>query len=92
MAFAEDFSQFFDTTNGFAVVGTHSGNSYNGIFDNEYAGEGMIAGTIPTFTLESSDASNMAIGDQITINAVVYLIREKQQDGTGVSILILEEN
>jgi hypothetical protein len=92
MAFAEDFTQFFDVTNGFAVVGTHSGTGYNGIFDNEYAGDGVMAGTIPIFTLSSSDASNMTEGDQITINAVVYLIREKQQDGTGVTILVLEEN
>lgn len=91
MAFAEDLTEFFDTTNGFAVVGTYSGSGYNGIFDAEYAGDGMMAGTIPTFTLTTSDASVMAINGVITINSVAHLIREKQQDGTGVTILILEE-
>ena len=90
MALTEDLTIFFETDE-FAVVLTHSGSDYSVIFDAEYSGDEMMAGSLPMAMLPTSDASGMAIGGSVTIGGQAYTIREKQQDGTGVTNMILEE-
>ena len=90
MAFTEDLTVFFDTDD-FAVVLTHSASTYNVIFDAEYSGEDMMEGSLPMAMISDSDSVGMGIGDTVTINAQDYTIREKQQDGTGVTNMIIEE-
>ena len=90
MAFTEDLTMFFDTGD-FAVAMTHDASTYNVIFDAEYSGDDMMAGSLPMAMLSASDAANVPVLDTVTISAVNYTVREKNQDGTGVVNLILEE-
>lgn len=90
MAFAEDITAFFKAAD-FAVDVVYSGTTYQGIFDAEYADENLMAGSLPMATMSTSDASNIPVDGAVTISGTIYLVREKHQDGTGVTMLILEE-
>jgi hypothetical protein len=91
---------FFDPNDfGDAASYTVQGGSavtVNGIFDNEFV-EVDAGGTIPvameqpTFTCRTSDVSSASEGDSITIKTVNYTVRVVQSDGTGVTVLVLEE-
>ena len=99
MSFTENFDNFFDTDD-FAVSATWTPSGGDataviGIFDNEYfeAGGGEVGaeGSKPAFHCETADIPNAAQGDAIVINTVNYLIINIQPDGTGQSLLILED-
>ena len=80
----------------FAVAATFGGGTVNGIFDKEYLevdGGGTVAFAInqPRFVCRTSDVSSAAEGDAITINATSYVIKVVQDDGTGMTTLVLEE-
>lgn len=68
-----------------------------GIFDNEYIAVGLegsteIASTDPVFMVESSKLhASHAVGDQLVISAVTYKARVFQPDGTGMTVIVLEE-
>jgi len=92
---------FFEADD-FAVTASYtpsggSATNINGIFDNEYF-EADAGGTIgiaiqqPRFQCQTSNVSSAAEGDAITINSVAYTIRIVQDDGTGVTTLVLEQN
>jgi len=92
---------FFDVDDfGVAATYTASGGSpttINGIFDNEFfeveaGGTVAVAMEQPRFTCRTSDVSSAAEGDAITINSIDYTIRVVQVDGTGVTVLVLEED
>ena len=92
---------FFDVDDfGVAATYTASGGSpatVNGIFDNEFfeveaGGTVAVAMERPRFTCRTSDVSSAAEGDAITINSIDYTIRVVQVDGTGVTVLVLEED
>jgi len=92
---------FFDVDDfGVAATYTASGGSpatVNGIFDNEFfeveaGGTVAVAMEQPRFTCRTSDVSSAAEGDAITINSIDYTIRVVQVDGTGVTVLVLEED
>ena len=89
MPFTEDLTAFFDVGE-FASAMTHDATSYNVIFDDEYSGDDMMAGSLPMAMLSASDAANVPVLDTVTIRAVNYTVREKNQDGTGTVNLILE--
>ncbi len=74
-----------------------SASNVKGIFDNEYfetdaGGEVAFALQQPMFHCRTADVSSAAEGDAITINAVAYTVRNVRPDGTGMTMLILEEN
>ena len=80
----------------FAVAATYNGGTVNGIFDKEYLeldSGGSVAFAInqPRFVCRTSDVSSAAQGDAITINATSYVIQVVQDDGTGMTTLVLEE-
>ncbi|WP_294344695.1 hypothetical protein [Prosthecochloris sp.] len=99
MAFAEDISLFFDKTDGFAVSATFKAAAIDVIFDNEYyavPGEEVdVESSQPAAHCKSSDVASAVIGDALTINdgdhAGDYTIINVRPDGTGVTILALEE-
>ena len=97
---AIELAVFFDVDD-FGVAATYnpSGGSpvtVNGIFDDEFfeadAG-GMVGVAIqqPRFQCSTASLPNAAEGDTIVINAVNYVIRVVQRDGTGTTMLVLEE-
>ena len=99
MAFAEDFSIFFDDA-GFGVEFTYTpkiGSSITatGIFDAAYFGaEGVdvnVASSQPRITVETALIPNPEYGELINVNDQDYTIVGMQPDGTGVTTLILEK-
>ena len=80
----------------FAVAATYGGGTVNGIFDKEYleldsGGSVAFAVNQPRFVCRTSDVSDAADGDSITISGTSYIIRVVQEDGTGMTTLVLEE-
>jgi len=80
----------------FGVAATFNAATVNGIFDNEFvevdAGGGVgFALQQPRFVCRTADVSAAAEGDTITINATGYTIRIVQDDGTGMTTLVLEK-
>lgn len=97
---ATELAIFFDADDfGVAASYTRQGQSavtINGIFDNEFfeveaGGEVAVAMEQPRFACRTSDVSSATEGDTININSVNYTIRVVQSDGTGVTVLVLEE-
>jgi len=68
-------------------------NTFNGIFEHSFLELNSIAGEHPTFLAETSELStySVAVGDTITINGTSYTVRVLQPDGTGFTLIILEE-
>jgi len=100
MAFDEDLTAFFSTDD-FAVTATwtpdgDTSSTITGIFDNEYI-EGIGGGEVdfeasqPMFLVKTADVPNVAQGDQLYFNNTYYRIVNVQPDGTGLTVLILEE-
>lgn len=101
MAFLEDFTPFFNTDD-FAVSAVFTprggGNSSNikGIFDKEFLsvgeqGEIDVASTDPVFMCKTSDVTNARAGT-LVIGSTTYNIVIDKPDGTGVTMLVLEDN
>ncbi len=91
MAFTEDLTDFInDDTPGY-VLATLDGISVEGIFDNgSAAGLGML-GTNPTFTCASASAPSSKRNKTLVVNGTSYTVREIKPDGTGMSVLELEQ-
>ena len=81
----------FLSTDDFATTATIAGSPVLGIFDDEYGEVLDIEGTVPVFLCRTSDVAAVAHGTTVTINAVAYTARGKQPDGTGMTLVILEE-
>jgi len=99
MAFVEDIDAFFDT-NDFAVAATYTPDgglpsTVNGIFDDEYfdevGGSVGIEGSQPRFTCKAEDIIDVEQGDSLSVSGKTYQIVNVQKDGTGIVILVLEE-
>ena len=84
----------FGTTASYTVQGG-SAADVKGIFDNEHIevdATGSVGVSIqePRFLCRTSDVSSATEGDAITINSINYKIRVVQDDGTGITNLVLE--
>ena len=95
---AQDLENFFDTeTHGSTATVTinGTGSSINVIINKEYfaiAGESVdVDGTQPVVTCRSSDVTGIDTADTITIDSVTYNIVNIQPDGTGITVLILQD-
>ncbi len=99
MAFAEDFSTFFNV-DGFGVEFIFTPNvgaaiTTIGIFDNAYfaapGGEVDVAGSQPQLVYQTSAISDPPVyGEKITVNGNDYTIVGIHPDGTGTTTLMLE--
>lgn len=97
MAFAEDFSVFFDPS-GFAGSAILAGVQVQGIYDAPYtvavqSGPG-IAGDLPQYTLPTASVPPDWEGAALVIvhglGAGSYVVRAHTPDGLGLSVLALE--
>lgn len=89
MAFTEDLAAFvsdFGTDATVAGVGT-----VRGIFDAAYGAADLMSGTEPAFQAPSASLPAVARGSAVTINGTAYLVRIREDDGTGWTVLRLEK-
>lgn len=63
----------------------------DGIFDNAYAAADLMSGAEPAFQAPSASLSGVARGTALTINGTAYLVRIREDDGTGWTVLRLEK-
>jgi hypothetical protein len=86
----DDLDTFLDTAD-FAEIALSGATPINGIFDNGYASAMGMAGSGPTFTCKSSDATSLNPGTStLTIRSSSYLVVGVEADGTGMTLLRLE--
>jgi len=76
----------------FGIVVEYDGNEFCGILDQTFMsvdlGEGIEAAEL-VLTVRSSDVSGISEGDEITADGTEYIIRNVEPDGTGITILRL---
>lgn len=92
MAFAEDLSLFFSTSD-FAVAGVlNSTLTVNGIHDPRYVDPFSVDGVDNVFLCPISSAPNVAQGDTLVIGATTYKVRgvRKHEPDPDVMLLKLE--
>jgi len=92
----------FVSVDDFGVAATYTpaggvASTVNGIFDNDFvevdAGGGVaVALQQPRFHCRTADVSSAAEGDALVVSAVNYTIRIVQDDGTGMTMLVLERD
>lgn len=97
---ADDRAIFFSVDDfGVAATYTPSGGgavTVNGIFDHEYfaadaGGSVVVAIEQPRFLCRTADVASAAEGDALTVNATNYTVKVVEDDGTGITNLVLEE-
>ena len=86
-----DLDVFFETAD-FAEVAMSGATPINGIFDNAYASGFDVAGNAPTFLCKSSAATGLTPGTStLTIRSSSWLVLGVEADGTGLSVVRLQE-
>ena len=91
----------FLVTSDFGLAGTYtpdggSASTVNGIFDKPSStipldtGEVDVDSNTPTFVCETSDVASAASGDTLTVSSVGYTVIGVQEDGQGMTNLVLE--
>lgn len=90
----------FFSTSDFADAGTYtpsggSASTVNGIFDQDYSLADLgasvgIGSNDPRFVCATSDVSSAASGDQLVVKSTTYTVRSVEDDGTGITTLVLE--
>ena len=88
--FQEDLTAFFNAAD-FAVTATLNGVSVTGIFDNTYAAGFDLAGSAPNLLLPSSSAVSAAHGQSVVVGGVSYTVSGIEPDGSGLTLLRLQE-
>ncbi len=74
---------------GIAVTGDAT---FTAIYDNEYVEFGDIVGTKPILTAPYvTPVSDLAVGDDLTVNSTDYQVIRVENDATGWCVVILEE-
>jgi hypothetical protein len=100
MSFQEDFAEFLDEEQGFAVkakVTPSQGQPYfvTGILSSEYleidGGMAGISGSRPVFECAAKSLISAEYGDLLTVNGQNFRIVEIKPDGSGWASLILEK-
>ena len=91
-----DRAAFLDTDD-FGEAVTIGGQSVEGIFDDEYLGsdigEAIVSSSEPRFVCRTSDLPAITYDSTTLVRgATTYVIVEPQDDGTGMTTLILRLN
>lgn len=77
----------------FGTVASNGNGSFNGIFGHKYIEQLDIDAESPTFLCADADVATYQVtkDSEIVIGATTYAARIIEPDGTGMSLLILEE-
>lgn len=70
---------------------TLDGVAVTGKFDNAYTDPFGFAGSSPALTCLSADVSTAAQGTAVVVNSVSYTVAAIKPDGTGMTVLVLQE-
>jgi len=70
---------------------TVKGTAVTGIFDAAYTEEFGMAGTGPVLRIASADVPTVAQGDAVAVGSANYTVAAVEPDGTGVTLLRLQE-
>lgn len=89
---AADRAALLDTDE-FGVTATIGANTFPCINDQEYVEALGVSSQHPVALCDKSVAvtAGAAVGATVTISSQAYIIRDIQPDGTGLAVLILEE-
>jgi hypothetical protein len=90
MSFVENLSYFFKITD-FGSSATYLDEEINGIFGSAYLLSNDVESSFPAFTCKTTDVPTVEHGDTLIINEVTYKVINVRPDGTGVVILVLQE-
>ena len=99
MAFVEDRTIFFDTDDfGVEAIFTPNGGvatTIHGIYDDEYVavdgdGEVDVSGSVPMFQCRTEDVPN-PYPATLLVAGILYDIVEPKADGTGITMMMLQE-
>lgn len=87
--FAEDLSPFFDAAD-FATAATLQGlgTPINVIFDAAYLEALGVSSANPAALVKAADVAESDVGKTLTINSVVYTIRDRQPQDDGATVLL----
>ena len=75
----------------FGETATVGRDDVTAIFDEDYVEVLDIAGTRPLLYCRTSDVSTVSVGDNAEAGGAFYTIVGIQPDGTGLTMLVLEE-
>lgn len=89
--FKEDLSVFFDADEHGVEVILENGDIFTGNFDREYLEVLDMQGRSPVLTCPTVDAARLKRNAPLEIEGAIYLFKYAEPDGTGVSIVFLEE-
>lgn len=94
MAFNEEYSAFFDSSQGFALSALYNGETdIDVILDRAYfedrPGFAGVASSQPMALAIEADVPEAAAGDTLEIGTTTYTVTEVQADGTGLVMLML---
>lgn len=96
---ADDRAIFLSANDfGVSAVWTHDrvASTISGIFDNDFVevdtGGGVpFAMQQPRFLCRTADVSTSEENDTMLISSVTYKIKVREDDGTGMTVLVLEK-
>lgn len=91
MSFSENMADFINSDTPGYLLATVGGSSVGALFDNGFASALDIAGSGPRITLPTASAPSAALGDAVTVSGVSYTIAGVESDGTGITVLRLQE-
>jgi hypothetical protein len=90
----DDLDAFVDEDEFGSVALIEAGpGSVNGVFDNLFVERNNVEGLFPTLMVKTSDEIALALtaGKKLTIDSVEYAIVRPEPDGTGMTLLVLED-
>ncbi len=89
MAFTEDLDPYFVD---FGVDVTLSGSTFKGLHDKQHIAllAAEIGATGPAVLCKASDVGTPAQDTAITVNGTSYKVRDVKPDGTGLTLIELE--
>jgi hypothetical protein len=90
MPFSEDLSTFFNTAD-FADVASLNSVAFNGILGKHYVTINDVETSAPSFTCIATDVSTVKHGDVLVVRGITYHVIGIHPDGTGIVVLILEQ-
>ncbi|GGX33224.1 hypothetical protein GCM10007242_45440 [Pigmentiphaga litoralis] len=90
MAFVEDMAAFFNDAE-FGLEMLVDGVPVIGIFDRPYFDPVSMASTQPTATVPTDLAPVTPDLSTVVVMGVLYVVRNVQPDGTGMTTLVLEK-